>query len=343
MKVDTHSTHFELGEGRGDFVTTSMASTGQAHPERGLVPSRKDWRKLLGGGGEGKAAPRARPRDGVQLGSDKVEYFRAHRDDFAWPEGEQVQGEWRVLCGVWRECECECECVCMLSCGACCAVSDGAAMQRQSNIQLGEEGEGGAGSGTVSGSAYKGLQGERAVAARPSRGSGLYLGDGGGEWGTDAQRAYQWKEGEGAGSQADVERRAGIMRDVRATHFQLGDDGRSFTTTARELESKGVEGGAGVKAAGPRRGSGLHLGSDGSSYSTTNAMPAHEAGAGAVAVKVDTHSTHFELGADREDFITTRMADMKQTHPDHSKFIPPKTEKWKALAAGKASVRGLRV
>ena len=108
VKVDTHSTHFELGEGRGDFVTTSMASTGQAHPERGLVPSRKDWRKLLGGGGEGKAAPRARPRDGVQLGSDKVEYFRAHRDDFAWPEGEQVQGEWRVLCGVWRECECEC-------------------------------------------------------------------------------------------------------------------------------------------------------------------------------------------------------------------------------------------
>jgi hypothetical protein len=83
----------------------------------------------------------------------------------------------------------------------------------------------------------------------------------------------------------------------------------------------------------------IGLGSDKVDYSTTNALPAHGAGARTEAVKRDTHSTNFELGDARGEYVTTRMAEMGLRHIQKGLHVPAKTGKWKDLASGKAAVR----
>ena len=234
-----------------------------------------------------------------------------------------------------------------------CRLLSGKKTDRSSHIKLGDDPADRVLRSTAAQS-FKKVKADRVQAVKPDRTSNVQLshgGDDGDRWTTDAQRAFGWKEGSGAGSKADAERRAGIMRNVRATHFALGDEGGSYETTSKALESRGGVSGeevaarradAAARAARLKDGA-VVLGSDGRSYSTTNAMPAHGAGSQAVAVKVDTYSTNFELGGSREDFITHRMSVMGQTHPDHSKFIPPKTGKWKGIADGTIKTRGLKV
>ena len=221
---------------------------------------------------------------------------------------------------------------------------------------------GGGGMQSTSSAAFKGLSGgARAVPVKPASGSNVLMshddGEGGAsQWVTDASAAYGWKESAGASSAAEQARRASIMNNVRATHFALGDERGEWGTTSGAAAAGGVRGaGAGAGSGGvasdradaSARAAGMKavsiaLGSDGCDYSTTNALPDPGAGWRATAVKRDTHSTNFELGGERGEYITTRMADMGMRHIERSTFIPAKTGKWKDVATGKVPVRSAR-
>ncbi len=231
----------------------------------------------------------------------------------------------------------------------------------KSNVHLQHEDMDGNQMKTMNQDSFKGLSGGgRPAAVKTATGSNVPLahdggegGDDGGRWQSDASAAYGWKESAGASSASEQARRASIMNNVRATHFALGDERGQWGTTSGDAAAGGVRGGAGggggasdraaasARAAGAKAVS-VALGSDGCDYSTTNALPDPGAGARSVAVKRDTHSTNFDLGGERGQYITTRMADMGMRHIERGGLIPAKTGKWKDVASGKVSVQTKR-
>ncbi len=228
---------------------------------------------------------------------------------------------------------------------------------QKSNVHLQHEGEDSNHMRTVNQDSYKGLSvGQRSVPVKPASGSNVLLahddgagGDAADRWRTDASSAYGWKESAGASSSAEQARRAAIMNNVRATHFALGDDAAQWGTTSGTAAAGGVRGGDGLGGLSDRADAAaraarmkevsIGLGSERLDYSTTNALPAPGAGARAETVKKDTHSTNFELGGERGQYITTRMADMGIRHIQKGTHIPAKTGKWKDVATGKIPVR----